>query len=57
MCRIERWSVRALRSRIDSMLFERTALPRKPAPALERLGTELATRLAGGPDRKRLAFV
>lgn len=31
MCRIERWSVRALRSRIDSMLFERTALSRKPA--------------------------
>jgi predicted nuclease of restriction endonuclease-like (RecB) superfamily len=30
MCRIERWSVRALRSRIDSMLYERTALSRKP---------------------------
>lgn len=26
MCRIERWSVRALRQRIDGMLFERTAL-------------------------------
>ncbi|HEY3572159.1 MAG TPA: PDDEXK nuclease domain-containing protein [Thermoanaerobaculia bacterium] len=30
MCRIERWSVRALRSRIDSMLYERTALSKKP---------------------------
>lgn len=30
MCRIERWSVRALRERIDSMLYERTALSRKP---------------------------
>lgn len=30
MCRIERWSVRVLRQRIDSMLFERTALSRKP---------------------------
>lgn len=30
MCRIERWSVRTLRSRIDSMLYERTALSRKP---------------------------
>ncbi len=30
MCRIERWSVRTLKSRIDSMLYERTALSRKP---------------------------
>jgi predicted nuclease of restriction endonuclease-like (RecB) superfamily len=30
MCRIERWNVRALRKKIDSMLFERTALSKKP---------------------------
>jgi hypothetical protein len=30
MCRIERWSVRALRQKIDSMLYERTAISRKP---------------------------
>lgn len=30
MCRIERWSVRTLRQKIDSMLFERTALSKKP---------------------------
>lgn len=30
MCSIERWSVRTLRAKIDSMLFERTALSRKP---------------------------
>jgi len=30
MCRIERWSVRTLRRKIDSMLFERTALSKKP---------------------------
>ena len=30
MCRIERWSVRTLRRQIDSMLYERTALSRKP---------------------------
>jgi predicted nuclease of restriction endonuclease-like (RecB) superfamily len=30
MCRIERWSVRALRAKIGGMLFERTALSRKP---------------------------
>jgi predicted nuclease of restriction endonuclease-like (RecB) superfamily len=31
MCRIERWSVRTLRSKVQGMLFERTALSRKPA--------------------------
>ena len=30
MCRLEKWSVRTLRKRIDSMLFERTALSKKP---------------------------
>jgi len=31
MCRMERWSVRRLRERIDSLLFERTAISKKPA--------------------------
>ncbi|MBS0272645.1 MAG: DUF1016 family protein [Proteobacteria bacterium] len=30
MCRIEHWNVRTLRSKIDSMLYERTALSKKP---------------------------
>jgi predicted nuclease of restriction endonuclease-like (RecB) superfamily len=30
MCRIERWSVRALRQKVSGMLFERTALSKKP---------------------------
>ena len=30
MCRVERWSVRTLRDRIDSMVFERTAISKKP---------------------------
>ena len=30
MCRMEKWSVRTLQRKIDSMLFERTALSRKP---------------------------
>lgn len=30
MCRIERWSVRTLRTKIGSMFFERTALSKKP---------------------------
>jgi predicted nuclease of restriction endonuclease-like (RecB) superfamily len=30
MCRVERWSVRTLRQKINGMLYERTALSRKP---------------------------
>lgn len=36
MCRVERWSVRTLRQKIQSMLFERTALSRKPAKLAQR---------------------
>lgn len=31
MCRIEKWSVRTLRQKVQGMLFERTAFSRKPA--------------------------
>lgn len=31
MCRVERWSTRTLQKKIGSMLYERTALSRKPA--------------------------
>ncbi|MEJ7810695.1 MAG: PDDEXK nuclease domain-containing protein [Gemmatimonadaceae bacterium] len=30
MCRVERWSTRTLQQKLDSMLYERTALSRKP---------------------------
>ena len=30
MCRVEGWNVRTLKKKIDSMLFERTALSKKP---------------------------
>jgi predicted nuclease of restriction endonuclease-like (RecB) superfamily len=30
MCRVERWSVRTLREKVGGMLYERTALSRKP---------------------------
>jgi len=36
MCRVEGWSVRGLGRKIDSMLFERTALSRKPAKLIEQ---------------------
>jgi predicted nuclease of restriction endonuclease-like (RecB) superfamily len=36
MCRVEGWSVRVLADKIDSMLFERTALSRKPDELVQR---------------------
>lgn len=36
MCRIERWSTRTLDKNIQSMLFERTALSRKPEKLIEK---------------------
>lgn len=39
MCRLERWSSRTLQERISSMLYERTAISRKPD---ETIRTELA---------------
>jgi len=43
MCRVERWSVRTLRRKIQGMLFERTALSRKPAK-LARLELKALSR-------------
>jgi predicted nuclease of restriction endonuclease-like (RecB) superfamily len=36
MCRIERWSVRTMRTKIGGLLFERTALSRKPEMLVEQ---------------------
>jgi predicted nuclease of restriction endonuclease-like (RecB) superfamily len=36
MCRLEGWSVRTLRERINSMLFERTAISRKPEETIKQ---------------------
>lgn len=35
MCRVESWPTRTLEKKIDSMLFERTAVSRKPATLIE----------------------
>jgi predicted nuclease of restriction endonuclease-like (RecB) superfamily len=35
MCRLERWSVRTLRERIEAMLYERTAISKKPARTIK----------------------
>jgi len=40
MCRVERWSVRTLRKKIDGMLYERTAISKKSEELVEK---ELAT--------------
>jgi predicted nuclease of restriction endonuclease-like (RecB) superfamily len=36
MCRIERWSVRRLREKINGMLYERTALSKKPKDLIKQ---------------------
>jgi len=36
MCRIERWSVRGLREKLQSMLFERTAISKKPVELIKQ---------------------
>jgi predicted nuclease of restriction endonuclease-like (RecB) superfamily len=48
MCKLEGWSSRILNERIQSMLFERTAISKKPDKTIER---ELQTL----KDEKRLA--
>ncbi len=53
MCRIERYRVRELRSRIDSMLFERTAISKKPKKLIEK---ELAALREGDRLTPQLVF-
>jgi predicted nuclease of restriction endonuclease-like (RecB) superfamily len=53
MCRVERWSVRTLRKKIDSMLYERTALSRKPE---ELIQTELESLREGDRLSPDLVF-
>lgn len=36
MCRIERWSIRKLNEKVDSMLYERTALAKNPETVIEK---------------------
>lgn len=53
MCRLERWSVRTLRQKIAGMLFERTALSKKPRSLIRH---ELATVRAQDRMTPDLAF-
>ena len=50
MCRVERWSVRTLRKKIDSMLYERTALSKKPEKLAKAELEQLRERDKLSPD-------
>lgn len=50
MCRIERWSVRLLKAKIQGMLFERTALSRKPEELAQQEIDALRTEDQMSPD-------
>lgn len=53
MCKLEKWSVRVLRERINSMLYERTAISRKPE---ETIKNELQQLGDGGQITHDLVF-
>ena len=50
MCRVENWATRTLEKKIDSMLFEHTALSRKPARLIEQELTALREEDKLTPD-------
>jgi len=50
MCRVERWSVRTLRKKIGSMLYERTALSKKPEELIKLEIEELREKDSLTPD-------
>lgn len=43
MCRLEQWSIRTLRAKIQGMLFERTAISKKPLETIKRDLKQLRT--------------
>lgn len=53
LCKNERWSVRVLRKKIDSMLYERTALSKKPEELIKQ---ELKTLKESGLSTPDLVF-
>lgn len=50
MCRLERWSVRVLRQKIDNMLFERTAIAKKPESIIRTEIGKLQSGDVNNPD-------
>jgi len=50
MCRIEKWGVRTLRKKIESMLYERTAISKKPDELIKKEIEKLRSSNALTPD-------
>jgi predicted nuclease of restriction endonuclease-like (RecB) superfamily len=50
LCRLERWSSRQLQERINGLLFERTAISRKPEQTIQHDLTVLRTEGLPSPD-------
>lgn len=50
MCRVERWSVRTLRGKINGMLFERTAISKKPEKLIKQEIEDLREEDKLSPD-------
>lgn len=50
MCKLENWSTRTLRDRINSMLYERTAISKKPEATIKHDLEELKNNQKMSPD-------
>lgn len=50
MCRLENWSVRTFRERINSMLYERTAISKKPEQLIQQELAQLKGEQKLSPD-------
>lgn len=50
MCRLEKWSVRTLRHKIGHMLYERTAIAKRPVPVIRREIRSLREKDKLSPD-------
>jgi predicted nuclease of restriction endonuclease-like (RecB) superfamily len=50
LCCLERWSTRTLKSKMDGMLFERTAIAQRPTSVLEEALTGLESQRSVTPD-------
>jgi predicted nuclease of restriction endonuclease-like (RecB) superfamily len=50
ICQLENWSVRGLQEKIDSMLFERTAISKKPEETIKASLEKLKNQKSVNPD-------
>jgi hypothetical protein len=56
ICRIEKWSVRMLRDKIDGMLYERTAISKKPDVLIKQELKALRNDNVLTPDLKNIYY-